>query len=1088
MSESFHVFLSHNSQDKPIVRKLAQALKLYDLRVWLDEEQLVPGHPWQEGLETIIQTTQAAVVLIGESGLGPWEDPEMRACLSEFVKRKLPVIPVLLPGSPSTPKLPLFLQSFTWVDLRDGLTDLGLENLVWGITGVKQAKPAISAGGGLHPSLTAIGKPCNLPYSSLGSMFKGRGDFLAQIHADFRRERNQTKTKVICQAIHGWGGIGKSRAVVEYAWRYEAEYTALFFVDAKTPEDLQHELARLCDSLNIASLVTDEFMRTHAALCWLADPIHAGWLLILDNVDTEATAEEWLENLDGGHVLITSRIAKELRPDVLAYHLDVLDNNSAAAFLLECTDGGRIESSDDTKLAVELAHALGGLPLALELAADQIKSLNISLKQYLHKLQVSTIKVREAKLLLVGQGKAGKTTLRKKLQNPNADMPEPGDTTRGIEITRLDEKMPQTGEPLRINVWDFGGQDIQYYAHQFFLTGSSLYALVTNERIQDSVHLPYWLNIIEMLGKKSPVLLIQNKDGGHCQPLRDEAAIRARFGNVHNRVYQTDLSHAATESEFDELRREIVHQASLLPHVERDYLASFVELRGKLEAEADRQTHYLRWEAYLALMPELSEDLLRYYANALTFFGVCQYFPDDALLSQFVFLRPKWIIDALYALLLHPSLEAKRGHFCENDTFEIWQGVEYRGMHALLVRMMDEFELCYPVEGGNHTYILPQRLPSESKTYGWNEPGDTPVQYRYKFMPKGILARLICRLHERIEADPALGQRVWCDAVIFSLPDGKGRVFAREVYSENTIELRATGDKRAEMLNEVIRKMDDINCDAKYDNLQVDKLVPCPCVECVRAESPFFHKYETLQKLVEKGKATSLCEKSVEDVPIDEIFGKSGVKKPKSLFYHDLQQDNMRTDRLRIFISYSHAQREYFPIFKSDFIQYARLPGLDIEVFGDDEIPIGVAWDEFLQAKVGDCDVMVLLVSQEFMNSNYIQEKEFGPALERLKAGRAMLIAPIYFAPCLFQSAEELASLQFFKRHGDDFGEARLGNNFSYIDLVKFRQTDGLPIPNSNRQHYMMELMKKLEPELRKLSNKSMPYNHNFDLIPAQTG
>ena len=87
-------------------------------------------------------------------------------------------------------------------------------------------------------------------------------------------------------------------------------------------------------------------------------------------------------------------------------------------------------------------------------------------------------------------------------------MPAPGDTTRGIEITRLDEKMPQTGESLRINVWDFGGQDIQHYAHQFFLTGNSLYALVTNERIQDSVHLPYWLNIIEMLGKKSPVLLI----------------------------------------------------------------------------------------------------------------------------------------------------------------------------------------------------------------------------------------------------------------------------------------------------------------------------------------------------------------------------------------------------------------------------------------------------------------------------------------------------------------------------------------------------------------------------------------------------
>ncbi len=714
---------------------------------------------------------------------------------------------------------------------------------------------------------------------------------------------------------------------------------------------------------------------------------------------------------------------------------------------------------------------VSGCPLKIPPSEIAFQGNAAILRYFAEKQRSSTIKVREAKLLLVGQGKAGKTTLKRKLQDPNADMPAPGDTTRGIEITRLDETMPQTGEPLRINIWDFGGQDIQHYAHQFFLTGSSLYALVTNERIQDSMHLPYWLNIIEMLGKKSPVLLIQNKDGGHCQALRDEAAIRARFGNVHNRVFKTDLSQAASESEFDELRREIVHQASLLPHVERDYLASFVELRGKLEAEADRQTHYLRWAAYIALMPELSEDLLRDFANALTFLGVCQYFPNDALLSQFVFLRPKWIIDALFALLLHPSLEAKRGHFCENDTFEIWQGAGCRGMHALLVRMMEEFELCYRIEGGNHAYILPQRLPSESKTYGWNEPGDTPVQYRYKFMPKGILTRLICRLHERIEADPERGQRVWCDAVIFALPDGKGRVFAREVYSENTIELRASGYKRAEMLNEVIRKMDDINRDAKYDNLQVDKLVPCPCEECVRAEAQGFHEYEALLRRIEKGKATSECKKSGEDVSIDKIFGKSGVKRPSSPqsggFYNESQATT-----LKIFISYAHAQREYFPIFKADFTQYAKFPGLDIQVFGDNEIPIGTAWDEFLQGKVTDCDVMILLVSQEFINSQYIRAQEFGASLARLQAGRALLIAPIYFAPCQFESDEELARLQFFKPHGDGYGEAQKGNGFSYIDLVTFRNTDGLAIPNPNRLHYMMELMNKLGPELRKLAGR----------------
>lgn len=65
----------------------------------------------------------------------------MRACLSEFVDRRSPVIPVLLPDAPDKPDLPLFLRAFTWVDLRDGLTDDGLDRLEWGITGSKPKNP-----------------------------------------------------------------------------------------------------------------------------------------------------------------------------------------------------------------------------------------------------------------------------------------------------------------------------------------------------------------------------------------------------------------------------------------------------------------------------------------------------------------------------------------------------------------------------------------------------------------------------------------------------------------------------------------------------------------------------------------------------------------------------------------------------------------------------------------------------------------------------------------------------------------------------------------------------------------------------------
>lgn len=135
--EIFDVFLSHNSKDKNTVRIIGEKLKARGLRVWLDEWELIPGRLWQDAIEEIIRSTKSAAVLVGKDGLGPWEIPEMRSCLSEFVSRKMPVIPVLLPGTFEAPQLPMFLNQFTWVDLRSGMTDVELDRLQWGITGKK---------------------------------------------------------------------------------------------------------------------------------------------------------------------------------------------------------------------------------------------------------------------------------------------------------------------------------------------------------------------------------------------------------------------------------------------------------------------------------------------------------------------------------------------------------------------------------------------------------------------------------------------------------------------------------------------------------------------------------------------------------------------------------------------------------------------------------------------------------------------------------------------------------------------------------------------------------------------------------------
>lgn len=134
--EDFDVFLCHNSQDKDAVRDMNKSLQSKKIRTWFDEEQLPPGRLWQELLEEQIGQIKTAAVFVGQSGLGPWQDIEIRAFLSEFARRRSPVIPVILANCNQVPQLPLFLNQFTWVDFRRSVPE-PFGQLVWGITGRK---------------------------------------------------------------------------------------------------------------------------------------------------------------------------------------------------------------------------------------------------------------------------------------------------------------------------------------------------------------------------------------------------------------------------------------------------------------------------------------------------------------------------------------------------------------------------------------------------------------------------------------------------------------------------------------------------------------------------------------------------------------------------------------------------------------------------------------------------------------------------------------------------------------------------------------------------------------------------------------
>jgi small GTP-binding protein len=135
VTDDFDVFISYRTGDRDAVVKIVEALKARGILPWIDVEQIRPGTPAQKELGRYIKKIKTAAVFVGKRGLGPWQDAEQEALIAKFVKRKsAAVIPVILPDSPKTPKLPPLLERFSWVDFRQNDPD-PMKALVWGITG-----------------------------------------------------------------------------------------------------------------------------------------------------------------------------------------------------------------------------------------------------------------------------------------------------------------------------------------------------------------------------------------------------------------------------------------------------------------------------------------------------------------------------------------------------------------------------------------------------------------------------------------------------------------------------------------------------------------------------------------------------------------------------------------------------------------------------------------------------------------------------------------------------------------------------------------------------------------------------------------
>lgn len=197
------------------------------------------------------------------------------------------------------------------------------------------------------------------------------------------------------------------------------------------------------------------------------------------------------------------------------------------------------------------------LPEAVEASARRGVS---SLLSYLRSLLAETRPLFEAKLVLVGEGGVGKTSLIAALND--LEFVEGRETTHGIEMCALQLPHPRSQDTILLNVWDFGGQPVYRITHQFFYSRRSLYLLLWSPRRgAESCDVEGWIRRIRLrVGEEARILVVStHSETGDRVARIDERTLCRDYGSIIVGFHEVD---SKTGAGIKELRAILAEQAS----------------------------------------------------------------------------------------------------------------------------------------------------------------------------------------------------------------------------------------------------------------------------------------------------------------------------------------------------------------------------------------------------------------------------------------------------------------------------------------------------------------------------------------------
>jgi internalin A len=411
-----------------------------------------------------------------------------------------------------------------------------------------------------------------------------------------------------------------------------------------------------------------------------------------------------------------------------------------------------------------------------------------SLRAHFQDLSVGPEAVTDVKLLILGNGRAGKTQLSRRLRN--APFQQQWDSTHGIRITCAPLPLSDGNTTIRLNIWDFGGQDIYHGTHALFVRTRAVFLLAwakDTEAASEYEHggirfrnhpLLYWVEYVRHLAEAaSPVLIVQTK----CDARTDEIPRSPVPDEVLKALgYPRELHFSANNDRgLDVLKAELREAIGWL--WEKQGVASIgagrLRMQRRLEAlrNADGtlppeyrlldQATFRAWcdEAGGVTSPE---HLLAYLHNA----GIVFY--EKGLFGDQIVLDHAWALNAIYAVFdrvnCYKRLRKEGGRFDRPRLDElVWKTQGHsEADQRLLLSLMRSCGICFVyrqgrlgIEDDDTIYVAPDLLPDRAAVQtdidrSWDFDLSTEsVTFKYPLLHSGLMRALIARIGDKAGID-----------------------------------------------------------------------------------------------------------------------------------------------------------------------------------------------------------------------------------------------------------------------------------------------------------------------------------------------